>query len=217
MQLNTPPPNGRYLAADYSITGDGLTVLYRVDQELEDKFGLYAAPMAGGYPIRLNPPRTGQRSVNSFAISHDGQIAVYLMDQAQADQMDLYTTPVAGGSTTQLNSPVAANERIEQYQISPDNSYVVYQIASYQTGEPTNHALYAAPIQGGEPIRLTTALKGDRDCYPACYQITSNSSLILFLAQPTDAVATELYAALSPQAQRTYLPLIQLQAAVEAH
>jgi len=167
-KLNAPLPAGGDVVRGFCISPDGSTVVYRADQEANDRFELYSVPIDGqAPPLRLNSalPDGGDVGGNVtswfttvFAISPEGSRVVYIGDQEQNDVFGLFSVPIDGGEPpVSLTVTLAPNgdlgprvAYLPDFVISPDGGLV-----SYWADPEVNDRweLYCAPIKGNEPAR----------------------------------------------------------------
>ena len=102
---------------------DGGRVVYLADQNTDQVFELFSAPVRGTTPIpdagvvvRLNGQLDAGGNVSSsFAISPDGTRVVYVANQDSASVFELYSVPIAGGSSVKLISGVLQDECVELF------------------------------------------------------------------------------------------------------
>jgi Tol biopolymer transport system component len=146
--------------AEFALSADSSSVVFRADGDASGVFALYRAPIAGGAPVELNPPLVSGGDVTSFALSPDSTRVVYLADQATDEMTELYSVPTAGGVAVELSSIAIPLGDVLDFTISPDSAWVVY-----RADESANEVkdLYAVPIAGGTPVRLspTPVTNGD--------------------------------------------------------
>jgi Tol biopolymer transport system component len=125
--------------------------LYLADQETDQVFELYSAPIGGGTPVKLNGAlASGGKVKDSFKPSPDGSRVVYIADQQTDDQEELYSVPAAGGAPVKLNGLLPPSEDVGVFLISPNSAWVLYS-AGEEEATPT---LFSVPINGGTPVML---------------------------------------------------------------
>jgi Tol biopolymer transport system component len=197
-------PVPEYPRVQLRISPDSVWVVY-----LTQTFGaepgdeLYAVPLAGGEPVRLDDRAVHSGPVADYLISPDGSAVVY---RARTDSaMELFSVAIGGGTPVKLNAPLVANGNVEHsndeegtdippYQISPDGDTVVY-----HADQAVDHRyeLYAVPIGGGTAIRLNGDLAPSRsvlslqDVNLRATFITSGGT-VLYLAEG-DLARVDLY------------------------
>ena len=175
----------------FELTPDGTTVLYIANLRGPDTYDLWAAPIEGGTPRRLNGPTIAAGGVQSFKISPDGQTVVYWADADTDAQYELYSVPFEGGAATKLNRELIARGDVHEYVISPDSEHVVYLADSRVDRQ---FQLYSVPIDGGPSARLNPPLNRQGDVQEP-YQISSDSTRVVFVADAEDNDVFELYSA----------------------
>ncbi|HOU40268.1 MAG TPA: hypothetical protein PK829_03270, partial [Promineifilum sp.] len=137
------------------ISPDSSRVVYAADQETNDVYETFSAPLAGGgMSVKLNGPLTGNYA-DDFAISPDSGRVVYRALQDSATQYELYSVPLAGGAPVKLNSPLGGTGQVNDFTVSPDSSRVVY-MASQDAASGSE--LYRVPLAGGAASKVNGAL-----------------------------------------------------------
>ncbi|MBN4069023.1 hypothetical protein JYT12_00095 [Beggiatoa alba] len=115
---------------DFAITPDGTAVVYRADQDIDNRTELYRVELATpGVSSKLNPALAINRDVeNGFAITPDGTAVVYLADQDTNNIFELYRVELATlGVSSKLNPALAGTMDVENgFAITPDGTAVVY-------------------------------------------------------------------------------------------
>lgn len=142
---------------DFEITPDGQRVLFRAG---EYDIKLYSVPATGGTPIRLSDPSRGH--AQPFPVV-EGDRVFYLVSESRrtfwrnASEVtgDLYSVPITGGAASLI---LEAGQGVQAgFQVSANGQLVVYRAPQ---GEGRLE-LFAAPISGGEPVKLNRPLAPD--------------------------------------------------------
>ena len=85
VKLNASIVGGAGVQADYAISPDGTTVVYRTDQNRTGSFELYAAPIDGSASaIRLSGRDGAPPNIHGYRITADGSAVVYYGDTGPA-------------------------------------------------------------------------------------------------------------------------------------
>jgi len=164
VRLNGALVAGGDVQADLVISPDGSRVLYRADQETDEVFELYSAPIDGSAAaVKLNGALvaggdTTSNFLNTVAISADSSRVAYVADQEVDERFELYSRPIDGsGSAQKLNStPVPGGDVSILLEPSPVGSTIVYW--ADQDTDGTNE-IFAAPFDGGQAsLRLNEPL-----------------------------------------------------------
>jgi len=113
------------VAADYEITPDGASVLYRHNLTA-GHLELFRVPIKGVVPPTiLNPPLVSNGGVRSFAQVPDGSI-VYRADQEVDERVELYHL-VEGRPPVKLSTDLfPIGQDVEYFQVGPDGQRVAY-------------------------------------------------------------------------------------------
>jgi hypothetical protein len=111
-----------------SISADGSRAIYHADQETDETFELYSAPVAGGPFSKLNGALVAGGDVIYALISPDGSLVVYTADQEADDVTEIYGVPITGGAASKLNGPLVSGSDVAAFsiQISPYNNVAIY-------------------------------------------------------------------------------------------
>ncbi len=157
-------------APEFSISPSGERVVYVADQDVDERFELYSAPIDGSAaPVKLNRALAPGDDVYQFKISPAGNRVVHRVFRAAAYQVELYSAPIdgapplrrAGGSEVRgrvkLNGPIVGMAGkfptgVWDFAISPDGARVAFILV---VGEVRSE-LHGVPIDGSEDaLRLS--------------------------------------------------------------
>ncbi|MBI24582.1 MAG: hypothetical protein CMN05_13490 [Roseibacillus sp.] len=175
---------------DFEISADSTTVVYRADQDDDEIYEIYGAPIYGGPSTKLNSGLVPGGDVSDFQISEDSSTVVYVADQDDNGVTELYSVATGGGATTRLNRNLADGGDVRSFQISLDSSTVIYRA---DQDEDNDYELYHVAIDGGTVSKINAPLVENGDV--SGFVISpDNSTVIYSVDQDTDGV-TELYAA----------------------
>ena len=142
---------------DFIISPDSRMVAFAADLDEEDVVELYAVPITGTTPIKLNPPLVADGDITNsrIAFTPESQALIYLADQEVDNRVEMYRVPVTGGDAVKLNEPLVAGGNVLSFKIDADNERVVY-LADQETNEVFE--LWSVPIAGGDAVKLNGAL-----------------------------------------------------------
>ena len=97
----------------FQIAADGTRVVYRADQEVDEQFELYSAPIDGSAAsLRLNGTLTGVRDVFDFRLSPDGRSVAYRSNQELATRLDLFHVPLGGGPLVKVDAELVLDGHV---------------------------------------------------------------------------------------------------------
>ncbi len=183
---------GGDVTGSYRISPDSGRVVYRSDQEQDEVFELFSAPIDGGVQaVRLNGPLFPGSAVSpAFLISPDSNRVVYRADQDQYAVIELYSVPIdAGASPVRLNGTIVTGGSVlSGFQITPDGDRVLYPADQDQNDV---FELYSAPILGGStPVKLNDSLATGGDVHD--FLVAPEGSVVYRADQATDG-ADELF------------------------
>lgn len=175
--------------SSFTITPDGINVIYGADLSGNEQYGLYRVPIAGG----LNTPLTPiYEETNGYTprpiISPDGNYLIYAVGEENT-QVNLYQVPTLGGMPTKLNSDFALGGLVLFGAISNDSSKVIY--LSDSLGDGRNE-LFSVSILGGTVTRLNLPYSGS---YFGGYgaRFSSNDNYVVFDAPLEDGSGVEIF------------------------
>jgi Tol biopolymer transport system component len=141
----------------FLLSPDGARAVYLADQETDEVFELFAAPIDGSAtPIKLNGALVSGGHVSSFAISPDGSRVVYRADQDINEVFEYYSAPIDGSSApTKLHAPLSGQRDVEPglvFTCAPDRAVL------FRADALVNNRLelWRAPLAGGVARRLGT-------------------------------------------------------------
>jgi len=168
VKLNGPLVTGGDVDADiYGISPDSTRVVYRADQQADERLELWSVPIAGGTAVKLNGALDAGGNIGQFAFTHDSSRVVYHGDQQTDGVHELYAVPVGGGAAVRLNDPLVAGGGVGwDFEITPDGESVVYRAALAVEGQIE---LFRAPLAGGddddERMSGSSGPASDVDCF----------------------------------------------------
>lgn len=171
---------------DYVVTPDSQHVVYLADQDTDDVYELYRAPITGGgSTIKLSGTVTAAPGVieGSTYVSPDGQYVVFRLSTSSI--LQLYSARVDGtGSRVRLNPALMPGAQVDgSIFIAPNSQRVVY-LADQDTDDLFE--LYSVPIGGGTSVKIsgpTPTEVADDDQVPGVrILITPDSSRVVFKA-----------------------------------
>ncbi len=111
----------------HQITADSSTVVYLADQDEGNVRELYAVPIGGGDPVKLNAALGGKRDVHRFALAPDATRVVYSADQDTDNVRELYSSRLDGRRNTELSGPFPpGGDVMTAITYSPDGRQVAY-------------------------------------------------------------------------------------------
>lgn len=180
---------------DFLLSPDGSRVVFRADYRVSGVFELDSVPTDGSAPpVRLNGPLVANGVVQSdYAITPDGARVVFRADALVNDLFEIASVPIDRSQPpVRLNDTLVAGGDVDSFLITPDSSRVIYR-ADDQTANV--HELLSVPTDRSlPPVRLNNELQSWADV-SGNYQVTADSSRVLFLADQEDDSLTELFSA----------------------
>ncbi len=178
IRLSGPIVPGGDVLDDFQVSPDGTRVVYRADQETDAVYDIFSVAIEGGEAQRLNALATPFRDVFDFAISPDSSTVVYRA-RTETPRPELFSVPIDGGPVTKLNVPLQPLGEVASFVISPDGTRTVYRADrdEYATVE-----LFSVPTTGGPSVKLNGPLVAGGDVGSSQVLITSDSSMVLYVA-----------------------------------
>ncbi len=197
---------------NFQISPDSRSVVFIADKDTDDVNELYAVPMTGTTPIKLNPSLANGGDVQNFQFTPDGQFVIYRADQAVDNRLELYRVPIGGGQAITLNTTLVSGGNVSNFKIDPDSGRVVY-VADQETNEVFE--LWSISGTGGGLFKLSGSMVVGGDV--GIFEIDPLSDRAVFSADRETDGTFELYS--TPLAGGTPLklnPPIQLQGGGDA-
>jgi Tol biopolymer transport system component len=182
--LSTDLPSAGAVGSGAQISADGRLVVYRVVRRGQEAatLSLVGVPLGGGAPVVL-ATSTASEPLDSFQISPDGANVLYLAGLRNPDARRLFRVPIGGGEPARLSQALSIIGPVVSFQISADSRTVVYQSQLQPTGG-TARSLYAVPLAGGPPTRLSASFH-PRGVSPADYQISPDNARLVYSLKPS--------------------------------
>lgn len=173
----------------FKISPDSSHVIYNANQDANNTWELYIAPLNGGAPIQLSASNHST-DYDEFSFSPNGQLIVYRARPQGSEDSDysIFSVPITGGTPVQLNGTIVENGGVVSYKISSNSNYVVY-TARQDNALVTE--LYSVPISGGSKLKLNSALAIDGNV--GAFDIDSGSQRVVYLAEQETAGKTEIF------------------------
>lgn len=202
IQLNSvSPPNPNANVTDFGVTPDGLSVVFRADQDIDQVFELYRTVIATAPAnTKLNFPLTFGMNVTSFGVIRDSSGVVYVADQTTVNVFELFQTVFSGGNL-KLNPPFVPGQAVADFVLLPNGTGVVYR--ADQTTNGVNE-IYRALFGFPGTVRLNPALVIGQNV--STYTVSPDSASAIYRANQDNEAITELFrAALSSPGASTKL------------
>lgn len=161
--LLAPVPSGvgRSVQPDWSLSPDGLSVVYRANATTADVFDLYQVGVDGSTaPAQLSAPMVTAGDVTAFAVAPDQSAVVYLADARVDGVTEPLCVPFAGGAAVALDVlPFFAD--VDVFRIEPGSRALVYRADRDTDGA---QELYRVPLDGSAaPVKLNLPLAAGGD------------------------------------------------------
>jgi Tol biopolymer transport system component len=187
---------GGPLVADGDVTAfqlapDGQRVVYRADQDLDERFEVFSASVEGTGPVvRLNAALVAGGDVAAFALAAGGATVVYRADQEVDARDELYAVPSDGsGPPVKLNPALLASGDVGGFALTADGARVVY--VADQTANDV-FELHAVPIDGSAPaVRISAPMATGGDVLS--FQLAQDGSRAVYLADQRVNGVNELF------------------------
>jgi Tol biopolymer transport system component len=152
----------------------GARVVYRADQDADEVFELFSAPIDGSAaPVRLHRSLApgGDVALLSTRVAPDGSTVLYAADQLADEVLELFRVPIDGSAApVVLSGPFVAGGDLwtrtdvgarDSFALFPQGEHVVY-LADQDQDEVIE--LYAVPLDGGQAaVRISGPLVAGGD------------------------------------------------------
>jgi hypothetical protein len=190
IQINGPLVlNGN--VTDFAVTPDGLSVVYRADQDFDEVFELYRTVIASAPTnTKLNPPflQNSNKNVTVFGVIPDSSGVVYVADQNTDEVFELFRTVFAGGNS-QLNPPFLLGfEDVVDFVFAPNSTGVVYKADQNTDGV---NEIYKAVFGFPGSTRLNPGFVIGQNVLT--YTVSPDSTSAIYRANQDNPAIIELY------------------------
>ncbi len=192
IQLNSvSPPNPNANVTDFAVTPDGLSVVFRADQDIDQVFELYQTIIsAAPTNTKLNSPLIFSQNVKSFGVIPDNSGVVYVADQTTPNVFELFRSLFSGSPpTSPLNPPFVAGQSVADFVFLPNGTGVVYRADQNTNGV---NEIYRALFGFPGSTRLNPALVIGQNVSPT-YAVAPDSNSAIYLANQDNPLIIELY------------------------
>lgn len=183
---------------DFRISSDGTRVVYRADQQVDERYEIYSVPLdASAAPVKLNGSMIAggdvdSSSYTSFRISPDSTRVVYRADQEIDHRYELYSVPIdAIAGPVKLNDPIPVGGSVVAYlyEVSSDNARAVFGIYPGGTGAIE---IFSSPIDSGASSeKLNGPLVAGGQVY--AFQLSADGATVVYLAEQSTYQVRELH------------------------
>lgn len=186
VRLSTSTPNGFSDVTHFRIGPDPQpAVVFRQDILVDDAYDLFAVPVSGGSPTRLNSTGVSTRVLETdFEVSPDGARVVFRGNFSTAGKVELYSAATDGGqgSAVKICPTPPSNGDIEAFEIAADSARVVF------AGDALTDArreLFSVPIAGPptQAVRLHPAAGAAENV--SAFAAAPDGTRVAFLADLT--------------------------------
>ncbi len=166
----------------FKLSADETAVAYAVDGPIYG-YDLYAVPLGEGSPLRVVAAEDDY-TVFFYEIAGDGSRLVF---DSEYPTDGLFSVSTTGGDPIPLTW-----DRTRRFVISPDSTQVVYTniVAAFPPFVQTN--LYAVPIDGGSPVRLSPTLPRGGNVSDR-FEFTPDGARVVYIADQEFNNWFELY------------------------
>jgi hypothetical protein len=191
------PPGGALDLTSVAVTPDLTSVVYFGDQEVDEVFRVFAAPLdASEDPVALGGDMVAGGDVllvqpaSPFRLTPDGMHVVYVADALVDGRFELFRAALDGSAGVPLSGPLVAGGNVEPgFELTPDGSSVVYRADAQVNGV---YELFIVPVDASEPPRKLNGFvfSGGKVWR---FQIVPDGSRVLYLADQDVRGVVELH------------------------
>lgn len=186
-KLNQPlAANGKVLEAVFASGLKRDYVVYQADVQGTGQLELFSVNTLTFAITNLSGVLVPGGGVSSFQLTPDGQFVIFLADKNIDETFELFSVPVQGGIPLKLHSDlINPNQDVSAFKIAADSQKVIYSANIDNISLPD---FYATSLDQNNSINLTAGLFN-----LSSFEVTSNSSNIVFLAQEIPNPFFELF------------------------
>jgi len=178
----------------FGIDAAGQRIVYRADQDVDERIELYGVPADGSAAaVRLNTAPVAGGDVVSFALPAAGPRVVYLADQGVDERFELYSVPTSGGAAPLAlsGSPSPQADVQSDYQIGPLGAAVFFRL---DRDVDERFQLFRSALTGaGGLLECNGPLVAGGDVQPG-FGLTQDGEHLVYLADERTDDVVELFA-----------------------
>lgn len=193
VRLDTAAPDAEGVKS-FRISADGQWVVYAADQEVAQRFELFAVPIEGGEARKVSGPLPPDGDVafgwTDYVIGPDSR-SVFFRASAQPETVDLYRGSVSGRQpVVRLNTLHAPGRAVQEFQLTPDGGRVVYRADTFVN---QRFELFSVPADGSSPpVSIHPGLTVVADVLE--FQLTASGKSVVYKFRPSPG-ANQLFVA----------------------
>jgi hypothetical protein len=181
------------------ISADSSWLTYVADQEVDERFELYAVPLDGSQPpVKLNAPLVANGDVsrdgNGVRISADGARVVYLADQDSGPnvRLGLWSAPSDGSSSAALlAAPLGGQQGVWPGFVIVARENAVLFLADLAVNGQLE--LWLAPLDGSRPATRRSALAHAAADVLEDFRLAPDERHVLYRADAAEDGLVELF------------------------
>jgi Tol biopolymer transport system component len=115
-------------------SADSRTVIYRADQQTNDRYELYAVPITGGPALKVNDPVSGY-GITLARLSPNGNHLIFGGQSGGATHERLWSKPMGLGPVVDLFPGLALDDTIDSFcaTFSPDGRWLAFSVHDLTT------------------------------------------------------------------------------------
>lgn len=199
-RLTDPMVTGAVIA-EFAISDNSQSVVYRADQQTDNVVELYQVPLTltplpDPPTTKLSGPMVSGGDVLGFVLHPGTGRLAYHADQDTNDVAELYTVGITGASRVKVNVALPSGWDVTEpevvgdlfrlgYSFPPGGTRLVYEIEQRVGGVLVDKQLYSVPPAGpaSSSVRLDNAPSGTM---PDGYQISRDSARVVYIVADDD-------------------------------
>jgi Tol biopolymer transport system component len=196
----------------FQISPDSQWIVYRADQQEDDKFDLYSVLISGGIFNKLSTGMIAEGDIIEFQykIVPNSEGVVLIADYYTDFVNELFAVNMTGTWGTRLNVDLPSNGDVIDFRISYNSQGVVFR-ADQETDEV--FSLYLVPSIGGAvPVQINPDLVDGGDVgnplYLFPFDITPDDKGIVYIADQEVNEEDELFITYDYDYKMVYLPMV---------
>jgi hypothetical protein len=192
--------SGGNVSPNFVISTDGKTVIYRADQDSDDKFELYSVPTDGSttaVKISGTLVTNGNVSEPLFIISQDGTKVLFHADKDVDEKYELYIVQADGSSAPlRVNGNLSADRDISNYFALSSDATKAFYAADHDTNDILE--LYSVlTTSSASLVKLSTPMTATKHGLWMPFSLSTDETKIIYHADHTIDELQELYTVLT--------------------
>ncbi|MEM9327726.1 MAG: T9SS type A sorting domain-containing protein [Bacteroidota bacterium] len=181
------------LSDPYQVSADGNYVVYRADEDVNNRNEVFSVPIAGGVSVKLNGTVVSGGNTERVLISPNSDSVIFIGDHDIVGVDEIYAAPITGGSVVKLNPALPSGRSVTTFNFDMASDGTTTWVL-YRADQDADNVfeIYSVPITGGTPTKLNGALPSGGNVLRAL--ISPDGTTVVYVADQDVVNQDEIYA-----------------------